>query len=343
MSDDTKKYDVGYGKPPKSGQFKPGKSPNPKGRPRKAKPSPATQPLTELVSIDRKFLEEADRLVRVRDGEQVLEVSQERAVLRSLLNSAMKGGILAQRTVIEHYQRIQAVEMKRRQELWAQARAYVDRWPALAKHAEERSQPRPLPHPDDIEFTEDGYAVRGPCNAEELQTAMIVVDSRDLFLSLDAYGSYWDKGSSGDGQAIPCWQFASHQMNAGLARSLRLSDEEMASRAWYFYAIGRLKLERYISELCAKLGWPLKLTLRLSRELRVIELRSLGFKLVDGKLVKERGWSWAKVIEQMWAEMSVEGLTRKKLEFLESIDCVGPPSWMARARASIAMREDLNR
>ena len=32
-----KDYEVGYGKPPKSGQFKPGQSGNPKGRPKGAK------------------------------------------------------------------------------------------------------------------------------------------------------------------------------------------------------------------------------------------------------------------------------------------------------------------
>jgi hypothetical protein len=34
---DKRDYKIGYGKPPKSGQFKPGKSGNPKGRPKGAK------------------------------------------------------------------------------------------------------------------------------------------------------------------------------------------------------------------------------------------------------------------------------------------------------------------
>lgn len=44
--DDRKKgpYEVGYGKPPKSGQFKPGQSGNPRGRPKKA---PATAEVLE--------------------------------------------------------------------------------------------------------------------------------------------------------------------------------------------------------------------------------------------------------------------------------------------------------
>lgn len=33
----TRNYDIGYGKPPKASQFKPGKSGNPKGRPRSSR------------------------------------------------------------------------------------------------------------------------------------------------------------------------------------------------------------------------------------------------------------------------------------------------------------------
>ena len=35
MSEHPDEYEVGYKKPPKSGQFQPGKSGNPKGRPKK--------------------------------------------------------------------------------------------------------------------------------------------------------------------------------------------------------------------------------------------------------------------------------------------------------------------
>lgn len=34
MTNETEEYDIGYGKPPVSGQFKPGQSGNPKGRPK---------------------------------------------------------------------------------------------------------------------------------------------------------------------------------------------------------------------------------------------------------------------------------------------------------------------
>lgn len=37
MANDDSQYEVGYGKPPKHGQFAPGTSGNPKGRPRGSK------------------------------------------------------------------------------------------------------------------------------------------------------------------------------------------------------------------------------------------------------------------------------------------------------------------
>jgi len=50
-------YQVGYGRPPKAGQFQPGKSGNPNGRP-KGRPS-----LHEII------LEEAARIAKVKVGD----------------------------------------------------------------------------------------------------------------------------------------------------------------------------------------------------------------------------------------------------------------------------------
>lgn len=50
---DPKDYDVGYGRPPKSGRFKKGKSGNPRGRPRGARnfTSVVTEQLNEKVPV----------------------------------------------------------------------------------------------------------------------------------------------------------------------------------------------------------------------------------------------------------------------------------------------------
>ena len=87
-------YDVGYGKPPKSGQFRPGQSGNPGGRPKgrkktatstRHKVGPSSEPMKELI------IEEAYRRIAVRDGEQMVEIPVIQAVLRSVALNAAKG------------------------------------------------------------------------------------------------------------------------------------------------------------------------------------------------------------------------------------------------------------
>ncbi|MFN3891262.1 MAG: DUF5681 domain-containing protein [Beijerinckiaceae bacterium] len=76
-------YKVGYGKPPKSGQFKPGQSGNPKGRPKKP-------PTTEEL-----FLKEAARLVGVRVGDQITHMSRREALVRKVFQMALEGNLKA--------------------------------------------------------------------------------------------------------------------------------------------------------------------------------------------------------------------------------------------------------
>lgn len=82
-------YEVGYKKPPKSGQFKPGQSGNPKGRP-KGKPSAAE-------TIDRLMRQK----IRVKDGGQVIELSRFEALGRRIIDDALKGNARATDQVLK--------------------------------------------------------------------------------------------------------------------------------------------------------------------------------------------------------------------------------------------------
>lgn len=72
-------YGIGYGKPPKHTRFKPGRSGNPKGRPRKSK---------NIATLMEK---ELSRLVIVKEGGETRRVPQRQAIVKRLINGALNG------------------------------------------------------------------------------------------------------------------------------------------------------------------------------------------------------------------------------------------------------------
>jgi Family of unknown function (DUF5681) len=84
-------YEVGYGRPPKEHQFKPGRSGNPKGRPKGAQ-----NEATILVNL-------LNRKIEIREAGRTRKVSVLEAVLLRFAEEALRGNPRAATFLLDRY------------------------------------------------------------------------------------------------------------------------------------------------------------------------------------------------------------------------------------------------
>lgn len=85
-------YSVGYKKPPREHQWKPGQSGNPKGRPKKVR------------DFEKLFERELDTVVSITEHGQVRQVPKRDLIVKSLITRAIKGDFRALKLVITFMQ-----------------------------------------------------------------------------------------------------------------------------------------------------------------------------------------------------------------------------------------------
>jgi Family of unknown function (DUF5681) len=164
----TKAYEIGYGKPPQSRQFKVGQSGNPRGRP---KDRGGKSPVVTFDRLKTIITAEAYRTVKINDGNRQMTVSMAEAIVRSLAVSAAKGHARSQRLFTDLLAMVERDMKAARQEWLETAIGYKAFW---ERELERRKTlgidaPDPIPHPNDIliDFVTDEVVINGPMTKEQ--------------------------------------------------------------------------------------------------------------------------------------------------------------------------------
>lgn len=281
VGDDDEADGVGFGRPPKSGQFQKGQSGNPRGRPRKKDASPelipARFPTRQLMR------NEAARKITVKDASGTHDLTTTEGIFRAQYISGLRGSVFAQREILrraeiedERYHR----ECKERFDLWFD---YQERCRAAIEAATKAGRDAPdfLPHPDDISLDWERLEVRflgaideeGRAREVFLGVAQALAYEMAIYLGED--NCLPDKNGTG-GRIGPYMGFYLVAL-ACLPPRLRLPIEAYESHIYARAALGRKAWGEELERRCRAAGMPF-IRLRRGVQLPTLSFERLGLK-----------------------------------------------------------------
>jgi hypothetical protein len=194
-NDEAKTGPRTYRVPPAEFRFKKGTSGNLKGRPPKERPLVATkfsgQPGIGFESrLKTIAIEEAYRLITVREGDRIEKVPVIQAILRKVAVNAANGNTRAQRIYLDLVIGAEADRSAAAAELLRAAVEGKEYWAGIFAEYDRRGidRPDPVPHPDDvvIDYKTGEIQIKGPVMTEQKEARETAISyKKELELDLE--------------------------------------------------------------------------------------------------------------------------------------------------------------
>ena len=149
MTEDNRPRSKNYRKPPVEHQFKKGKSGNPNGRPKKKAVQPGLGALGGGIAdrLGAMTMEEATRLVTVREGDQVSEIPALQALLRTMFRASAQGDTKAGRQLLDLISRTETARTGTAIEILQFAVQYKERYTPIFDMHERMGRDPPISIP----------------------------------------------------------------------------------------------------------------------------------------------------------------------------------------------------
>jgi hypothetical protein len=200
-------------------------------------------------------LKEAERMITVREGDKVNQISTIEAVHRAQSAAALKGNAYAQKHVIENYHRAELArrrEIRESSEWWTE---YVRDQRDAHAHAIRNGLPAPsgLPHPDDVVIdSERGVSFIGPFDAASEERLRTTLEMRDVLITQDALQQREDKTRTGHegATALVC----AMRLDQSVPQRCRLSEQDWVLRMLRLQGVTKRELRRWLTRDWAALG-----------------------------------------------------------------------------------------